>query len=212
MEPLTLEKLLEQIQSNDPQVRTDTWLTCGPLGAAAIKPLAKLVAESEAEVIRLRDEGKTQQLAQPLEVGRAAKRAMWKIVRTAGAPGAEAAKKQVEQELIGLVGPDQPVCVRREVLWMLSEIGGPATIEALRRVPDILDHKEIREHARCCAERIPGQAATEALLDALEAAPDDFKPAVAQSLRVRGIEVDPQRYPSQKLIPTKQTAFKPPAQ
>ncbi len=212
MEPLTLDELLKGIQSNDPQVRTDAWLAAGTIGATAIKPLARMVAENEAEVIRLGKEGKTKELAQPLEVARAAKRALWKIVRTVGAPGEEAARAEVEKELIGLIGPDQPACVRREVLWMLSEIGTVTTIDALRRVPDVLDNKEIREHARCCVERIPGQVAVDALLDALDAAPDDFKLALAQSLRVRGVNVDRQRYPCKKLVPTKQTAFKPPSQ
>jgi len=190
-EKLTLDALLERIKSDDPNVRTEAWQAAGSVGCAAIKPLAKIVAEGE------------------LEVGRAANRAMWKIVHTAGAPGAGDAKGAVERELIGLLGNDQPASVRREVFWMLSEIGGDDTVAAIRDIPDILDQTEIREDARCCVERIPTEAAVEALKEGLEEAPDDFALAIAQSLRARGVEVDPQQYPCRKLVPTKQTSVKP---
>ena len=39
-------------------------------------------------------------------------------------PGANNAKMAVVAKLCGLLGADQPVSVRREVIWMLSEIGG----------------------------------------------------------------------------------------
>lgn len=212
MEELTLDALLEKINSDDPEVRTDAWLAAGGVGASAVKPLAKIVTEAEAEVARLQAEGKKEQLAQPLEVGRAAKRGIWKIVRTVGAPGNAEAKDAVVAELIDLLGDDQPASIRREVLWMLSEIGGEETVEAIRNIPGILENKELREDARCSVERIPGQAAIRALADGLEAAPDDFKLALAQSLRARGVEVDPEKYPCQKLVPTKQTSVKPVSQ
>ena len=191
MEELTLNTLVAKIKSDDPEVRTQAWLGAGRVGAVAIKPLAKLVAEGE------------------LEVGRAAKRAMWKIVRTAGAPDGGDAKQAVVEELIGLLGPQQPAAVQREVLWMLSEIGGDETVAAVREIPDGLKNKEIREDIRCCVERIPGRASIDALVEALEAAPNDFALAIAQSLRARGVEVDSEKYPCQKMIPTKQTSVKP---
>jgi hypothetical protein len=210
MEELTLDALLARIQSDDAQVRTDAWQAAGAVGAPAVRPLAKIVADSDKAVEKAQAAGDKEAWGKPLEVGRAAKRAMWKIVRTVGAPGAPGDdKRAVEQALIGLVGNDQPACVRREVLWMLSEIGGDDTIEAIREIPDVLVDKEIREDARCCVERIPGPAAIEALQDGLEAAPYDFALALAQSLRARGVEVDPAKYPCQKMVPTKQTSVKP---
>ena len=191
MEELTLDTLLKGINSDDPDVRTEAWLAAGRIGAPALKPLAKIVAEGE------------------LEVSRAAKRAMWKIVRTVGAPGRSDCKDAAEAELIGLLAEGQPDCVRREVFWMLSEIGTDKTIDALYEIPDVLENKAIREDARCCAERIPGQAAVDALAEGLEASEDEFQLALAQSLRARGVEVDQQKYPCQKLVPTKQTSVKP---
>lgn len=105
------------------------------------------------------------------------------------------------------MGNEQPDAVRREVLWMLSEIGGDEAVLAIHEIPGILDNKEIREDARCAVQRIPGDAAVQALKEGFEAAPEDFKHALAQSLRDRGVQVD--GYPSQKLVPTKQTEVKP---
>jgi HEAT repeat protein len=191
MEELTLDALLERINSDDADVRTAAWLAAGEVGAPAIQPLAEIVAKGE------------------LEVSRAAKRAMWKIVRTVGAPGRDACKASVEAELIRLLAEGQPDAIRREALWMLSEIGGEKTIEAIREIPNILENKAIREDARCCVERIPCAAAVEALQDGLEEAEDEFQLALAQSLRARGVEVDKDRYPCQKLVPTRQTDVKP---
>jgi HEAT repeat protein len=191
MEELTLDALLAKIKSDDPDVRTTAWLSAGQVGADAVKPLAKIVAEGE------------------LEVSRAAKRAMWKIVRTVGAPGADDAKEAVVAELLDLISPSRPASVRREAFWMLSEIGGDETVDAIRELPDILDDKAAREDARCCVERIPGDAAVSALAEGLEASYDDFRLALAQSLRARGVKVDEERHPCQKLVPTKQTKVRP---
>lgn len=92
---------------------------------------------------------------------------------------------------------------------MLSEIGGDATVEAIREIPDLIDDKDVREDARCALERIPTDFALETLQDGLEAAPADFALAMAQSLRARGVEVDKDKYPCQKLVPTRETSVKP---
>ena len=213
MEELTLDALLQRIKSDDPDVRTEAWLAAGQVGPPALKPLAKIVAQSEAEVKRLQEQGKKkEEIAQPLEVGRAAKRAMWKIVRTVGAPDRGDCKATAETELIGLLGEEQPDCVRREVFWMLSEIGTDKTVAAIREIPGILENKAIREDARCCVERIPGQFAVDTLAEGLEESDDEFQLALAQSLRARGVEVDPQKYPCKKLVPTRETSVKPVSQ
>lgn len=218
MEELTLETLLAGIQSNDPDVRTDAWLSAGAVGAPAVKPLAGVMKNTAPDVARLaaklaelqkagasKDARKQleEELDQPLEIGRAAKRGMWKIVRHAGRPGAGAEKAAVVAELIGLLGDDQPTAVRREVLWMLSEIGGDESVEAIAAMPGILENRDLREDARCAVERIPGNAAVRTLMEGFEAAPDDFKLNMAQSLRARGVEVDEKKYPCQKLVPTR---------
>lgn len=182
----SVETLLEKIKSNDAGARTDAWLSAGEVGAPALKPLAALVANSE------------------LEVGRAAMRAMWKIVRHAGNPAAPAAgKSQVVAELLALLGSGQPVGVRRESLWMLSEIAGD---EAVGPTAALLADSELREDARLVLDRIPGQASIAALRAALGRTADDFKHNIAQSLRHRGVPTP--GLPERKLMPTKPTSVK----
>jgi HEAT repeat protein len=190
-EKLTLDALLERIKSDDPDVRTAAWQAAGDVGAPAIAPLSKIVDEGE------------------LEVGRAAKRAMWQIVRTVGAPGRDECREAAESALIALLAPEAPLCVRREAFWMLSEIGRDATVEAIRDISNVVDDKDVREDARCALERIPTDFAVETLQDGLDMAPADFALAIAQSLRVRGVKVDTGRYPCKKLVPTKETSVKP---
>lgn len=188
MNELTLEALLEAINSDDAETRTNAWQAAGGIGAPAVGPLAKIVDSGD------------------LEVARAAKRAIWKIVRTVGAPGAEG-KEGVVAALIGLLGAEQSDAVRREVFWMLSEIGGNSAIEAIAHIPGLLENEGLREDARACIERIPTEFAIQTLQDGLSAAPDDYKINLAQSLRARGVEVP--GLPCQKLTPVKQTAVKP---
>ena len=86
------------------------------------------------------------------EISRSAKRALYKIVRHAGRPGAKKEAKAVERELIPLLKSDA-VTVRREVLWMLSEIGED---DAIAPMAALLTDKEVREDARCALMRLPG--------------------------------------------------------
>jgi len=181
-----VDGLIAGIKSSSDKVRTEAWLGAGKAGAPAVKPLAKVMTDND------------------LEVARAAKRALWKIVRYTGRPGANQERRAVETELVRLLGDDQPVAVRREVLWMLSEIGARRSIEA---VAGLLKNEELREDARMSLERIPNRRALAALKAGFEAAPEDFKPNIAQSLRKRGEEVA--GYPCKKLVPTKKTDVKP---
>ncbi|MBN2476411.1 MAG: hypothetical protein JXB62_17490 [Pirellulales bacterium] len=192
MEELNLEELIAQIKDSDDKVRAAAWLSAGKYGAVAVKPLASVMTDED------------------VEIARAAKRALWVIVRWVGRPGAEDDKRAVEAALCGLLGSDEPDAVRCEVLWMLSEIGGDEAVAAVREIPGILYDKRLREDARCAVQRIPGDAALETLQGGFDAAPEDFRPAIAESLRDRGVEVD--GYPSQKLVPTKKTDVQPVSQ
>ncbi|MHC4744542.1 MAG: hypothetical protein ACYS8Z_21720 [Planctomycetota bacterium] len=89
-------ELIDKIKDSSAEVRTQAWQGAGKFGAAAVGPLA--------EVMRSGD----------MEVARAAKRAMWQIVRHAGRPEAEKEKEAVAEELAALLGGKTPVAVRRE--------------------------------------------------------------------------------------------------
>ena len=181
-----VDGLIAGIKSDSAEKRTQAWQSAGKVGAPAVKPLAKVMTDDD------------------LEVARAAKRALWQIVRYTGRPGANQERRAVETELISLLGDDQPVAVRREVLWMLSEIGARRSIEP---IAGLLKNEDLREDARMALERIPNRRALAALKAGFEAATEDFKINIAQSLRKRGEEVA--GYPCQKLVPTKKTDVKP---
>jgi len=185
-EQLTLETLIEQIQSGDANVRAAARDNAGQVGAAAIGPLATIACEGE------------------FEVARAANRAIQNIVYHAGRPGATDEAKAVSAELVKLVGAEPPLQFRRDVMWMLWQIAGP---EAVEPVAALLSNADLRNDARMCLEGLPAAEAVTALQAALRTAPDDFKPALAHSLGKRGIEV--RGVPDLRLVPTKQTSVKP---
>ena len=178
--------LMSGIRDDDAKVRTEAWQSAGKVGAPAVKPLARVMTNKD------------------LEVARAAKRGLWKVVRHAGRPGAANMKRAVTDRLIELLGDDQPVPVRREVLWMLSEIGNRKSIKP---IVALLSDAELREDARMALQRIPTKAALAVLRAALINASDDFKLNIAQSLRQRGVKVP--GLDCIKLIPTKKTNVKP---
>jgi len=180
----SVDELIAAIKSKDDKVRGPAWQSAGACGAPAVQPLAAVMTDPD------------------FEIARSARRAMWVIVRHAGRPGAEAERKAVQAALLPLL-KDQPVPVRREVLWMLSEI---ADADAITPMAGLLTDAELREDARCALTRVPHPQATQALDTAFKTAPEDFKSALAESLRARGVTVA--GYPSQKLKPTKETSLR----
>jgi len=181
-----VDELIVKLKSKDDKARAEALLSAGEVGAPAVKSLAKVMADEDVEVMR------------------AGKRALWKIVRHAGRPGAREERNAVAKELTALLGDDQPTLVRREVLWMLSEISGRRSIKAIAA---LLSNKELREDARMVLQRIPGRQSIAALKDGLNAAPEDFKLNIAQSLRKRSVEVP--GLACVKLVPTKKTNVEP---
>ncbi len=186
MEKLTLDSLIENIQSDDATVRAAARDGAGPVGAQAVPPLAKIAASGE------------------LEVARAANRAIQNIVYYGGRPGAEDEAKAVAAELLKLLGDSQPLQLRRDVLWMTWQIAGE---EAVEPVAALLANGDLHEDARMALERLPGENATAALKAALATAADADKPALAHSLRVRGVETP--GVPDLRLVPTKKTSVQP---
>jgi HEAT repeat protein len=177
-----IQGLIERIKSPDEVISGAAWQSAGPYGAAAVKPLAALMADGD------------------FELARKGKRALYRVVRHVSQPAAGGERRAVERELI-VVLETSPSPIRREVLWMLSEIGSGS---AVRPMAALLADRELREDARCALTRLPAPSAVTALKSAFIAAPESFKYALAESLRERGEKVD--GYPSRKLMPTAQTA------
>ena len=183
---MTPSELAAALKSKDDKQRAaaiDSAAECGP---AAIKAVCPLLGDPETETIR------------------AAKRALYKLVHDAGKPGAAAKAKAAEKEFIAVLRSSSSAPERREVLWMISEIGGD---DSVKPIAALLSNADLREDARCVLQRIPGKASLKALNDALKTAPEDFKFALAESLRKRGEKVS--GYPSKRLVPTKATSVQP---
>ena len=186
MDEMTLEILIEKIKSEKDTDRAAARDGAGPVGAKAVLPLAWIAATGE------------------LEVARAANRAIQNIVYYTGRPGAEDEAKAVAAELLKILDDDYPLQLRRDALWMTWQIAGE---EAVEPVTTLLANAELREDARMALERLPGEKATAALKAALATAAEADKPALANSLRVRGVETP--GVPDLRLVPTKETAVKP---
>lgn len=177
-----VDGLIAKLRDKSDKERASGLLKAVEVAAPAIKALAKLMADED------------------IEISRAGKRALWKIVRNVGRPGAGDEKKAVAARLIEMLGAEQPMLVRCEALWMLSEIGGDETVKSIAA---LLSDEEVREDARMALQRIPGRLSLDALKDGLKSAPMDFRPNIAQSLRQRGVMV--RRPAPVKLVPTKET-------
>ena len=164
------DDLIQRIRSLDPNVRGDAWQSAGDAGPAVIEDLARLVVDEH------------------LDVARAAKRALWRIVRRVGRPEADDQKAAVVEKLTKVLSDDSAIPTRREVIWMLSALAesGPP----VQRVADFLRHDTLRDEARLALERIPGEESLAALKSHLEKASEDFKASLTASLRARGVEVE----------------------
>ena len=181
---MTTTQLIEAIKGMDEKARGHAWQTAGPIGAVAVTALAELMASDE------------------MEPARAAKRALWNIVRHAGRPKSGAEKEAVVAQLLPLLNKGN-VNVRRELVWMLSEIGDD---DAVGPIAQLLNDTELREDARAALQRIPGRKSLRALKTAFESGAEDHKRAIAVSLRVRGEKV--RTHPAEKLVPTKKSNVK----
>jgi HEAT repeat protein len=173
--------LLARLHSRDDAVRGPAFHNAGPLGAPAVRSLARAMSDADPEAAR------------------AAKRALWNVVHHAGRPGATREALAVERALVALP-PSQPNSIRREVIWMLSEIGGS---ESIPHLAALLSDPLLREDARCALQRIPGTESLAVLRRAQGSTDPSFAEALADALRARGEKVD--HPPSRKLQPTRRT-------
>lgn len=157
-----LQRFLASIQNPDPAINA-VWQTAEQFGAAAIKPLVPQLSSTDFEHVRR------------------VKHALYRIVRSAGRPKATRDARAVETALIESLAQATPAA-RREVLWLLSEIG---TSRAVKPIAAWLTDPDAREAARCALTRIPSSKATGALKAALRNAPPEFSPALAYSIAAR---------------------------
>ncbi len=177
--------LIERIKSSDEAVSGAAWQNAGAYGAPAVQPLAELMSDPD------------------FELSRKARRALYRVVRRGGYPWSGREREAIEVELVQALEA-APALVRRELVWMLSEIGSRRAVPTMAA---LLADGELREDARCALTRHSAPEAIAVLKSAFAKAPDEFKYALAESLRQRGEAVED--YPSRKLIPKAQTSVQP---
>ncbi len=169
MNQLTLEQLIQDIQSENHNIRAAARDQAGTVGAVAVRPLGEIAAGDN------------------FEIARAANRAIQNIVYFTGRPGAEEEAAAVAAELLGLLDDSNPTQLRKDALWMIWQISGE---QATRRVATCLQDPAIAEDARMALERLPGEGATSALQEAFDKASEEDRPALAYSLGMRGVSVE----------------------
>ena len=159
-------------------------------------PAQKSAATENVEVTRLA----SAMSSDDRDLALRSKRLLWWAVRYAGRPGGETERSAIVAELVAALATNASEMARREILWMLSEIGGDESVDPIAAM---LSDERVRDDARMALERIPGNRSLAALETGLAHAPEDFRTNMAQSLRKRGVSVP--GYPCQKLIPCKPT-------
>ena len=161
-----INDLLAHIRSMDGKMRAKAQRTAGPVGAAAIAPLAEIAASSAMD-----------------DVVKAARGAIEAITHYAARPGAQTEANAVSVEILKVVQSSPSRQVRVDMLHLLGYIAmEPQTINSLAQC---LKEASIRDEARMALEQIPGSASTNALRKAVKDAVPDFRPHLEHSLRNR---------------------------
>lgn len=153
-----VQDLVAGLQAPTPEARTAAWQNAGPVGAAGVPAVADLMTAADPEVARCATE------------------ALGKIVYHAGRPGADAERVAVAQALAGLLDPKYSDTVRHEALYLMSLIGGDPEAPT---VALLLQNETLADRACLTLERMPGEASTLALLNAL--------PTVSSQVQLRVI-------------------------
>ena len=163
----TITEFIEKMKSPEADVRYAAWKAAGPVGAPAVVSLADLAASP--------DKG----------IAKSARGALQNIVHYAARPGARAEAHAVSVELLKIASDgNRPRTVRADTLNWVGFTADSRTVPGVAR---LLADEQMRDEARMALERVPGSAATGALRQAAQNSPDDFRPALQQSLHNRAL-------------------------
>jgi HEAT repeat protein len=155
------EKFLKEIQNENADVRYAAWIRTGEMDPEVIPELAKLLTTV------------------PPGVRRAAEEALKNMVHSVGKDPSAPKRAAVVRQFIALTADGHATWVRTIALRHLSLIGGDETVPAAGK---LLLNAELQEEAVFCLERIPGKAATQALMKAGPQVSDAFKPRILAAL------------------------------
>ncbi len=171
------DKFLSGIRSDDEDANHAAWSTAGDVDPSVIPALSELLTSKKPNVRKAAEEalknivhsvGKT---IDPRSLGANTGRP--------DDPGRLDPRQQVVMHLLSLLEGKRPKIEKTTALRHLSLV---ATSDDVGMIAGLIHDPQLREEAAFCLERIPGKSSEEALLTALPAAADDFKPRILAAL------------------------------
>ncbi len=164
--PQNEQQFLSDLQSDNADVRFAAWRRAGDVNPSVIPELGKLAASGQPGVAK------------------AAHEALNTMVHAVGREDS-ARRAEVVAALLDLTGGSSPIPVRTQAFRLLSLVAGD---DAVVRIAKSVQEPTVREEAVFCLERLPGSAATKALMAAYRESKDDFKPRLLEALGHRRAE------------------------
>jgi len=156
-----IQPFLSDIKSGDEIKQINAWMHAAQMDASVIEPLSDLLAAKE------------------LPISKAADEALKKITHSVGKSLSGDRWKSIVDAYIRVVEGDHPVWSKGIALRHLSMIADDSAVNAAAKY---LTDPELQEEAVYCLERIPGPAATKALIDGLKKVGANFEPRVLNAL------------------------------
>lgn len=154
------DSFLADVQSGDPAKQLAAWKIADRQEPSIIIPLGKLL------------------VSETMSVQKAARQCIEKIVHSVGKNKDNPGRKVATNYLL-MVLNEEPQPIRAFALRMLSLL---ADGDSVPYIAPLLLVKELREEAVFCLERIPCEAAVDALIGALDRVDADFLPRLIASL------------------------------
>ncbi|MEW6234070.1 MAG: hypothetical protein AB1656_01665 [Candidatus Omnitrophota bacterium] len=156
-----IQTFLSDIKSGEEIKQINAWTLAAQMDASVIEPLSDLLVAKE------------------LPISKAADEALKRITHSVGKTFSGDRWQSVVDAYIRVVERDHPAWAKAIALRHLSMIAGDSAVNAAAKY---LTDPELQEEAVYCLERIPGPAATMALVDGLKKVSAEFEPRVLTAL------------------------------
>lgn len=155
------QRFISDLQNSSADVRFAAWRAAGEATPAVIPQVGKLAASETPGIAK------------------AAREALTTMAHAVGKDPGAANRAGVVKGLIELTGAGYALDVRAHALRLLSGIAGDDAIPAIAK---LMSSVELREEAIYCLERIPTQAAINAIVASYAGAAAEFKPRILAAL------------------------------
>ena len=168
---------MSSLRSDDGEANLEAWTKADQMDPSVIPSVSELLTSKKPNVRRAADEALK---AIVHAVGKTVDpRGLGANLGRPDALGRMDPRQQVVGHLLSLLDAKRDLVEKTTALRHLSLI---ATTDAVAKVSSLIDDPQLREEVVFCLERIPGKASEEALLAALPAAADNFKPRILAAL------------------------------